>query len=823
MRRLSLLPLLFTTLLMSQSALADTDQDGDGISDALEAELETDPSDPSDRLSDSDGDGFSNLSEVILGTDPNDSSSTPELIDAEDFNETETIASKTFIRGDNAYIDTYETSISFYSPYSTEEPVERFFSQADLVVHPNVVSALTFEVVSVLIFESVYENQESLIDVFINDEPVSLSKIEFKSGRVLYTFAIPAGESIVSFSYPEQYGQQIYDRLELFNIHYSQDQDEDGFADTLDNCPLISNPEQLDYDSDTIGDLCDNDIDNDGLTNEQENTFGSDSYNSSDYIMDSDSDGIGNLVEVLLQSDPMSAASTPEATDNLDVKFGSNGQSFPMVSQGGVLRTNANDVDFFLTRNELTEDYYSTPSVNGQFVFATNFTETQIVNLLSVVETAPDTLAYTDLSIEGGAILSPGDPSVMAVSIAGGPRLVTVSFSYDLFDGTPPHLTIKRLVSGQDTEPSYGDNLIFPLDTCPMVRSDLTDSDGDGLQDECDYDEADSDEDGVPDGSDNCPTVYNPSQEALVPYFDFFGDACNPDDDFDSIPDAIEDQLEYRDSRGGDLTPWYDGSFMIQIDLDSDSDGANDLYEINTGTDPFTPDEFDTVSLVDYLPLGEATYTYRSIAATVTPEYLVEYTQTMSRLGEKYIDDTLAYFGEPLISYSIGKDGIRLDSFDNPYTGETEVIDMLHFPFEIREGGITSTVRPEGCRSEDDCVAHWLVMLDKGTMEFQGELHEYVTLASYRFTRNTYYIYLKDIGLYGTHYMNLVDYEITNRVDVAAIAAALPEPETPVEVEQQPTSESSSSGGGGGGGAVNLFWMLLTMVSLIYRRKYQSA
>ncbi|WP_372520451.1 hypothetical protein, partial [Thalassolituus sp.] len=68
MRRLSLLPLLFTTLLMSQSALADTDQDGDGISDALEAELETDPSDPSDRLSDSDGDGFSNLSEVILGT-----------------------------------------------------------------------------------------------------------------------------------------------------------------------------------------------------------------------------------------------------------------------------------------------------------------------------------------------------------------------------------------------------------------------------------------------------------------------------------------------------------------------------------------------------------------------------------------------------------------------------------------------------------------------------------------------------------------------------------------------------------------------------------
>jgi hypothetical protein len=43
------------------------------------------------------------------------------------------------------------------------------------------------------------------------------------------------------------------------------DTDVDGILDVQDNCPLVSNREQLDFDADGSGDECDSDDDNDGL------------------------------------------------------------------------------------------------------------------------------------------------------------------------------------------------------------------------------------------------------------------------------------------------------------------------------------------------------------------------------------------------------------------------------------------------------------------------------------------------------------------------------------------------------------------------------
>lgn len=47
----------------------------------------------------------------------------------------------------------------------------------------------------------------------------------------------------------------------------SQDTDGDGTGDNADNCPVTANADQADMDGDGVGDACDNDIDGDGIEN----------------------------------------------------------------------------------------------------------------------------------------------------------------------------------------------------------------------------------------------------------------------------------------------------------------------------------------------------------------------------------------------------------------------------------------------------------------------------------------------------------------------------------------------------------------------------
>ncbi|MEN0047155.1 MAG: LamG-like jellyroll fold domain-containing protein [Bacteroidota bacterium] len=150
--------------------------------------------------------------------------------------------------------------------------------------------------------------------------------------------------------------------------------------------------------------------------------------------------------------------------------------------------------------------------------------------------------------------------------------------------------TGSRTAVSFDDNPNAAPKLYVEYET----NCDCTDTDGDGI---CDED-------------DNCPTSANTDQANFDG--DSLGDICDPDDDNDGVPDAIDafpkDPSESSDSDGDGIGNNSDNcpSTPNPSQADSDGDGIGDACDNPDNTNAATTLDFDGVD--DHVNLGRFSF-----------------------------------------------------------------------------------------------------------------------------------------------------------------------------------------------------------------------
>ncbi len=363
----------------------------------------------------------------------------------------------------------------------------------------------------------------------------------------------------------------------VFN-EFQVDSDADGVGDLCDNCPLDPNPDQRDGDGNGFGDVCDGgaDLDGDGWPNALDLC----PVDSDPGQQDSDGDGVGNACDVCLAvSDPLQLDAdgdgTGDACDGDDDGDGvaDAGDSCPLTPNPG---QEDGDGDGFGDACDLDGAAAPSSQEDAQGILdvaeedipgyrwklsGLDYTPVCIGVGCDVIVEIPGPIAlpglgecsFVSIGVDGVTTLFTADASAPQDGIAccawesrcgapgrscapnacapsfggclGGPRvgelcsdssecpgsLCRVPYPCELFEG----IRLPPAAKPECCDLGYG------VEAWPWGSAfQGVDANGQPIV-------PDSEGDGVPDGCDSCPSVYNPDQ--LDTDGDGLGDACDPD------------------------------------------------------------------------------------------------------------------------------------------------------------------------------------------------------------------------------------------------------------------------------------------------------
>ena len=369
------------------------------------------------------------------------------------------------------------------------------------------------------------------------------------------------------------------------------DTDLDGVVDTLDNCPTVANPDQLDTDADGIGDACDDDKDGDGIPNASDNCplvanpdqLDSDTDGAGD-ACDDDKDGDGvsdgsdncplaaNADQLDTDGDGLGDVCDPDA-DNDGIANGSD--NCPLASNDGQEDGDEDGV------GDACDNCRTQPNSNQADGDADGVGDScdncpLDANANQADQDGDGLGDVCDDDIDGDGVLngvdncptvSNGDQTDQDHNGVGDACEDTDQDGvFDRQDNCFQTANANQLDSDAD---GVGDACDNCKDVSNAGQQDFdhdghgdacTDTDGDGRLDNDDncpavanVDQVDGDGDGVGDACDNCPAISNRNQSDVD--HDGIGDACETDRDGDGVPDATDNCPDIPNADQTDVNP----------------------------------------------------------------------------------------------------------------------------------------------------------------------------------------------------------------------------------------------------------------------------